>query len=185
MDHFDFIAPFYDRLARPPNQPCFKQLLRLPCAGTLLDAGGGTARISSDLRGLVGQVVVCDLSHRMLKQAANKPVLPVGSRVEQLPFPDKTFDRILIVDALHHFTDQRAAIRDLLRVLKCGGRLVIEEFDVNHGGVKLLALAEKILGMGSRFLKPVEIRKMITTNGFSAEIKHPTKFTAWITVDKR
>ncbi|MGD8653957.1 MAG: class I SAM-dependent methyltransferase, partial [Desulfobacterales bacterium] len=140
MDHFDFMAPFYDRLAAKPDMGHFQQLLKLPCDGRLLDAGGGTARISSHLSGLIRQVVVSDLSYRMLKQASRKPVLPVGARVEQLPFPDETFDRILIVDALHHFSDQHGALRDLLRVLKGGGRLVIEEYDLSHMGVKLLAL---------------------------------------------
>jgi demethylmenaquinone methyltransferase/2-methoxy-6-polyprenyl-1,4-benzoquinol methylase len=184
MDHFDFIAPFYDRLAAKPAKGHFQQLLKLPCDGCLLDAGGGTARISSHLSSLLRQVVVSDLSYRMLKQASKKPVLPVGSRVEQLPFADETFDRILIVDALHHFSDQQGALRDLLRVLKGGGRLVIEEYDLNHKGVKLLALAEKVLGMGSRFLRPEEISTMIGQNGVSAKIEHSSRLTAWIIADK-
>lgn len=184
MDHFDFIAPFYDQLARPPDRSRFQRLLKLPCDGRLLDAGGGTARISSNLSGMIGQIVVSDLSHRMLKQASKKAVLPVESRVEQLPFADETFGRILIVDALHHFNDQHRAISDLLRVLKSGGRLAIEEYDLNHKGVKLLALAEKVMGIRSRFLRPAEIREMIGTNGVSAKIEHPSRFTAWIIADK-
>ncbi|MGD8333548.1 MAG: methyltransferase domain-containing protein [Desulfobacterales bacterium] len=185
MDHFDFMAPFYDRLAAKPDMGHFQQLLKLPCDGRLLDAGGGTARISSHLSGLIRQVVVSDLSYRMLKQASRKPVLPVGARVEQLPFPDETFDRILIVDALHHFSDQHGALRDLLRVLKGGGRLVIEEYDLSHMGVKLLALAEKILGMGSRFLRLDEISAMIDANGVCAKIEHSSRFTACIIADKK
>ena len=185
MDHFDIIAPIYDRLAKPPDKALFKRLLKLPCEGSLLDAGGGTARISSDLSDLVGRVVVSDLSHGMLKQTAHKTVLPVESRVESLPFADETFDRILIVDALHHFDDQQKALRDLLRVLKSGGRLLIEEFDLNHRGVKLLALAEKILGMGSRFLKPAEIQEMLTAKGISVKIEYPNRITAWVVADKK
>ena len=185
MDHFDFIAPFYDRLAPKPDKGYFQQLLKLPCDGRLLDAGGGTARISSQLSGLIRQVVVSDLSYRMCKQASKKPVLPVGSRVEQLPFSDETFDRILIVDALHHFSDQHGALRDLLRVLKGGGRLVIEESNLNHMAIKLLALAEKVLGMGSRFLRPEEISAMIAANGICAKIEHPSRFTACIIADKK
>ncbi len=185
MDHFDFIAPFYDQLAGPPDRSRFQRLLKLPCTGRLLDAGGGTARISSHLNGLIDHIVVSDLSRRMLKQAANKPVCRIRSRVEQLPFTDGTFDRILIVDALHHFGDQRQAISDLLRVLKRGGRLAIEEYDLNHKMVKLLALAEKILGMRSRFLRPAEIRAMIDSNGVSAQIERPNRFSAWIIADKR
>ena len=80
----------------------------------------------------------------MLKKALKKQVNPVRSHVERLPFHADSFDRVLVVDALHHFCDQREAIKDLLRVLKPSGRLVIEEPDFNHKGVKLLALAEKM-----------------------------------------
>ncbi len=184
MDHFDFIAPLYDRLAGPPDRARFQRLLNLPCAGRLLDAGGGTARISSVLGDMVGQVIVNDLSHRMLKQAGKKPVRPVRSLVEQLPFADQTFERILIVDALHHFKDQQRSIRELLRVLKSGGRMAIEEYDLNHKVVKLLALAEKVMGMRSRFLRPAEIIEMMGSKNISTKIEHPNRYTAWIIVDK-
>ena len=185
MNHFDLLAPIYDSLAGKPDTTRFKRLLALPCKGLLLDAGGGTARVSSRLSSLVEHIVVSDLSYRMLRQASHKPVLLVGSRVEQLPFADESFDRILVVDALHHFSDQQGAIRDLLRVLKCGGRLVIEEYDLTHTGVKLLALAEKILGMGSRFLKSADMEKMISLDGVSVTIERPNCFTTWIIADKK
>ena len=60
-DHFDFSAPFYDQLARLPDRNRFQRLLKLPYDGRLLDAGAGTARISSTLSGMIGQVVVSDL----------------------------------------------------------------------------------------------------------------------------
>ena len=184
MDHFDFIAPLYDKLVGLPDRARFQKMLNLPCAGRLLDAGGGTARISSILSDMIGQVVVNDLSHRMLKQASKKAVLPVRSLAEQLPFEDQTFERILIVDALHHFEDQHRSIHELLRVLKSGGRLAIEEYDLNHQIVKLLALTEKVMGMQSRFLRPAEIQEMMGSNGISTKIEHPNRYTAWIIVDK-
>lgn len=184
MDHFDFIAPLYDRLAGPPDKARFQRLLNLPCAGRLLDAGGGTARISSILSDMIEQVVVNDLSHRMLKQARKKAVLPVRSLVEQLPFADQTFDRILIVDALHHFKDQQRSIHELLRVLKSGGRLAIEEYDLTHKVVKVLAFVEKLMGMRSRFLRPAEIQDIMGSNSICTKIERPNRYTAWIIVDK-
>ena len=184
MDHFDVIAPLYDRLAAKPDKHRFQRILKLPCAGRLLDAGGGTARISSLLNDMIGQVVVNDLSHHMLKQAGKKAMAPVRSLVEHLPFADQTFDRILIVDALHHFKDQQRSIQELLRVLKSGGRLAIEEYDLNCRAVKLLALAEKVMGMRSRFLRPAEIQEMMDSNDLSIKIEHPNRHTAWIIADK-
>ncbi|UCG07750.1 MAG: hypothetical protein JSV83_03610 [Desulfobacterales bacterium] len=71
-----------------------------------------------------------------------------------------------------------------MRVLKAGGRMVIEEPDYNHKGVKILALMEKMLLMRSRFYKPQEIRRMIVSHGVSACIETDGHYTAWIIADK-
>ena len=184
LDHFDLMASIYDRLIGPPNTGRLRQLLKLPTNGWLLDGGGGTGRVSSQLNDLVANIVVSDLSLRMLKKAQEKAISPVRAHIEHLPFPDESFDRILVVDALHHFCDQQEAIEDLLRVLKPGGRLVIEEPDFNHKGVKLLALAEKLLLMRSHFYAPEQIRDMIASYGYPAKIENDDRYTSWIVTDK-
>lgn len=184
LDHFDLIASIYDRLIGPPDTGRLKQLLRLPATGWLLDGGGGTGRVSSHLKASVDNIVVTDLSLQMLKKAQRKKVSCVLAHAERLPFPDAFFDRVLVVDALHHFCDQQEAIEDLLRVLKPAGRLVIEEPDFNHKGVKLLALVEKMLLMRSRFYAPQKIRDMIASFGYSAKIEHDGRYTAWVVAEK-
>jgi ubiquinone/menaquinone biosynthesis C-methylase UbiE len=184
-DHFDVMASFYDRVIGPPDTARLSRLLQLPTGGWVLDAGGGTGRVSGRLRGLIGRLVVNDLSHRMLKKARQKGLCTVRAHTEKLPFGDERFDRVLVVDALHHFGDQLQAISDLLRVLKPGGRLVIEEPDVSHIGVKLMSLVEKSLLMRSRFHSPAKIRDMILSCGVPAGIESDGRFTAWIVADKK
>lgn len=183
--HFDLLAPFYDRAIPPPEADRLRAALRLPTAGWLLDAGGGTGRVSSSLRPLVGRLVISDLSAPMLGQAMVKGVAcPVQAHVERLPFPDGHFDRVLVVDAMHHFADQRQAVGELLRVLKPGGRLVIEEPDIALLRVKLIAWAEKLALMGSRFYAPDEIAAMVSARGLSAVVQRSDQFSAWVIVDK-
>jgi len=185
FDHFDLIAPIYERVIGPPDPARLRDLLQLPTGGWLLDAGGGTGRVSSSLRPLVGKLVISDLSGSMLKQAQAKDSLwPLRAHAERLPFPDEHFERVLVVDALHHFCDQRDAIRDLLGVLKPGGRLVIEEPDINRFGVKLVALAEKLALMRSHFYSPADIRDMITAHGMAARIESDDGFAAWVVAEK-
>ena len=183
-DHFDFLASFYERVIPPPDPTEIGGLLRLPTAGRLLDAGGGTGRVSAGLRPQVGTLIVSDLSRNMLRQVRAKDrLLPVRAHAERLPFPDGSFDRVLVVDALHHFCNQRDAIRDLLRVLGPGGRLVIEEPDYTRTAVKLVAIAEKLALMRSRFYTPEAVAGMIEGLGFAASIVRDSKFRAWILVD--
>ena len=85
----------------PPDPARLVSLLNLPVNGNLLDAGGGTGRVSSQLLPYVDELVVSDVSAKMLQQAAQKGhCRPTAAHVEYLPFPDDAFDRVLVVDAL-------------------------------------------------------------------------------------
>ena len=108
LDHFDIIAPIYDKFLDHSDHGTLFKLLQLPKNGLLLDAGGGTGRVSSKLRASGMKIVISDLSLKMLSQSHLKnDLIPVMAHVERLPFADNTFDRIIVVDALHHFVISR------------------------------------------------------------------------------
>jgi demethylmenaquinone methyltransferase/2-methoxy-6-polyprenyl-1,4-benzoquinol methylase len=181
---FDWVAPFYDMVIRSPGAERLEHLLDLPVEGWMLDAGGGTGRVSAHFRPLVGQLVVSDLSHAMLRQAYEKCTrCPTRAHVERLPFADGSFERLLVVDALHHFENQQVAVGELLRVLQPGGRLVIEEPDVRRFAVKLVALGERLALMQSHFLPPDRILELVNAYSVDAYIEQEGHI-AWIIVDK-
>lgn len=161
LDHFGMIAPHYDRMASGRIPPRLIELLALAGEVALLDAGGGTGRVAQALRSRVRLAVVADESAEMLAQARQKASLrPVQTPVERLPFPDDAFERIIMIDALHHVANQQGTADELWRVLKPGGRLVIEEPDIRKFGVKLVALGEKLLLMRSHIIPPDQIAEM-------------------------
>ncbi len=184
LDHFDIIAPLYDKLIGPPSPAQLRQHLALPAAGRMLDAGGGTGRVSAQLREFVDELVLLDQSLPMLRKAQDKGLAALRGDVTRMPFPDTFFDRIVVVDALHHFVDAAAAIHDLLRVLKPGGRLVIEEPDLQHNKVRILALAERLLLMDSHFFSPADIHAMAERAGGQGYIAVDGHFAAWVIVEK-
>lgn len=155
--HFNLLAPLYDRVIPFVRLDQMLKVLALPHPDGLLDAGGGTGRVAEALRPYVGWIIVADVSYRMLSQARQKGLPPACTETESLPFPDETFDRVLMVDALHHVIDQAQTVHELYRVLKAGGRLVIEEPDFRKPAVKLIALAEKLALMRSHFRVPSQI----------------------------
>ena len=131
------------------------------------------------------ELIISDVSVQMLQQARAKGMCcPTAAHVEKLPFADESFERVLVVDALHHFGDQQEAITELVRILKPGGRLVIEEPDLGKFGVKLVALGEKLALMHSHFYYPREIREMVAAQGIAAQIINHGGFASWIVADK-
>jgi ubiquinone/menaquinone biosynthesis C-methylase UbiE len=152
FDHFNLIAGCYDRAAQFTVTEQLLRLLAPSPENSLLDAGGGTGRVAEALRSMVNTIVVADLSRGMLRRAANKGLATICTPLEHLPFPSGTFDRIIIIDALHHVFDQSLTAHELWRTLAFGGRILIVEPDIHHFIVKLLALGEKIILMRSHFL---------------------------------
>ncbi len=150
FDHFDLVARFYDRVFHFLGPERLMGLLQPQPSERILDIGGGTGRVS----GTFGDdylVVVCDLSWGMLGEARQKQMIACCGLAEHLPFADGAFDRIVMVDTFHHLHDQHVAAKETLRVLRPGGRLVIEEPDIRRWAVKWTALGERLLLMRSRF----------------------------------
>lgn len=186
LDHFAFVAPIYDRVFGVAYSDRLRHLLNLPAEGWLLDAGGGTGRIARRLKDKVGGLVVVDISTAMLAQTRHKNGFSASrARVQQLPFADNSFDRIIAVDSWHHFDDQPAAAHDLVRVLKPGGRLVIEDFNIDKLPVKLLALSERLIFMNSRFRNPDTMRRIfgpVPGARVTVHDDHPVNY--WVVVEK-
>lgn len=101
--------------------------------GRVLELGAGTGFFSLNLKvaGLVEEVHVSDLSPGMVeaaKQNAERLGLSIGGDVadaEALPFADDSFDLVVGHAVIHHVPDVEAALREVLRVLRPGGRFVI------------------------------------------------------------
>jgi len=184
FDHFGILAPVYEKYIKPKYPEKLAELTQLPIQGSLLDVGGGTGRVSQFFLGDAGNIFLADLSQKMLVESQSKnDLIPACSHSEYLPFPDEEFERIIMIDALHHVCDQQLTINELWRVLKPGGRIVIEEPDIHHWAVKLVALGEKLALMRSYFLDTAEIMELfkdLPANKKTIEVGH----TAWVVVDK-
>jgi ubiquinone/menaquinone biosynthesis C-methylase UbiE len=186
LDHFSLLAPFYDRVFGARGADRLKELLALPANGPLLDVGGGTGRVAQSLRGLAAPLLVSDVSVGMLRQTAGKNgLIALNAHAEHLPFADARLARILVVDAFHHFCNQTEAVVELWRVLAPGGRLVIEEPNIETWPVKLIALAEKLALMRSHFYAPKTVKMMFEGLGAQVEIyTDQQQYTAWVVVQK-
>ena len=103
----------------------------------VLDVAGGTADLSSAFAkrvGKTGQVWLTDINHAMLSRGRDRvydegKLLPVAQcDAEKLPFPDNYFDLVTVAFGLRNMTHKDEALKEMTRVLKPGGRLMVLEF---------------------------------------------------------
>jgi demethylmenaquinone methyltransferase/2-methoxy-6-polyprenyl-1,4-benzoquinol methylase len=72
--------------------------------------------------------VAADFSVGMLSAGAARPVPKVAGDATKLPFADRSFDAVTISFGLRNVVDHEAALREMARVTRPGGRLVVCEF---------------------------------------------------------
>jgi demethylmenaquinone methyltransferase/2-methoxy-6-polyprenyl-1,4-benzoquinol methylase len=102
-----------------------------PAAGErVLDLAAGTGTSSEPLAVAAAFVVPCDFSPGMLRAGRRqRPHLPfVAGDALRLPFADGSFDAVTISFGLRNLYDPHAGLREMLRVTRPGGRLVVCEF---------------------------------------------------------
>lgn len=102
-----------------------------------LDIAGGTGDLALAFAkkvGKTGQVVHTDINEAMLRVGRDRlldagVVLPtVVCDAEKLPFPDGYFNLVSVAFGLRNMTHKDAALAEMCRVLKPGGRLLVLEF---------------------------------------------------------
>jgi demethylmenaquinone methyltransferase/2-methoxy-6-polyprenyl-1,4-benzoquinol methylase len=96
----------------------------------VLDLAAGTGTSSQPFADRGAQVVPCDFSLGMLKVGKQaRPALPfTAGDGTQLPFADDTFDAVTISFGLRNIVDPLQGLREMRRVARPGGRLVVCEF---------------------------------------------------------
>jgi demethylmenaquinone methyltransferase/2-methoxy-6-polyprenyl-1,4-benzoquinol methylase len=96
----------------------------------VLDLAAGTGTSSEPFAAAGVDVVPCDFSVGMLREGKRRrPDLPfTAGDATRLPFADASFDAVTISFGLRNVVDTDAALREMLRVTRPGGRLVVTEF---------------------------------------------------------
>lgn len=134
---FDHVAARYDRTNTVLSlgldrawRRATRAALALRAGERVLDVGAGTGTSIGALANAGAYAVGTDISLGMLSAGRRaRPDVPLlAGDALALPFPDATFDAVTISFALRNLVDPDAGLRELHRVTRPGGRLVVCEF---------------------------------------------------------
>ncbi len=165
----------------------------------VLDIATGAGHTALALAPHVSKVIAYDLTGAMLaetrRNAAAREITNVSTQqgaAESLPFPENTFDIVIVRQAPHHFADARAAVREMARVAKPGGRVIIidsttpedESLDREWNDIERLRDPSHV-----RNYRPSEWREIVSHAGlhvtfeelsFATEQGRPMDFASWV-----
>ena len=129
---------------------------------TVLEVGPGTGYYTLDVARAVARLHIFDLQPEMLDHTLRRAgaagianVEPRQGDARSLPYADATFDAAYLVTVLGEIPDQEAALRELRRVLRPGGRLVVGELFGDPHMVTEGALRRHAAAAGLRFERRV------------------------------
>jgi ubiquinone/menaquinone biosynthesis C-methylase UbiE len=129
-------AAFYDRVSKGSEEAGLREERRQLLAaaeGATLEIGAGTGLNLDHYPETVTRLVLAEPDVHMRRQLARRvagvrpSVEIVDAGVEGLPFPDGSFDTVIVTFVLCSVPQQGAALAEVTRVLKPGGRLLFLE----------------------------------------------------------
>ena len=139
MGFWDIVAPVYD-LLESANGRVYKKMLGYSASlvnegDRVLECAAGTAEISIAVSEKASHILCTDMSEVMLERAKKKCLKKGISNIDfaernifELPEEDESYDVVIAANVLHLVENPENAVKELMRVLKKGGRLLVPTF---------------------------------------------------------
>lgn len=148
----------------------------------ILDLGCGDGRLSAELVKKGHEVWGVDVFPGGIESANKKGINAIQADIEaKLPFADSSFDLVLVLDTLEHLYDEEGVMREVYRILKKNGKIIISypnQFDLRNrlnmlfGGGIIHWSHRKYKDVRAwkyghiRFLLYKELEELLRVNGF-------------------
>jgi SAM-dependent methyltransferase len=147
------------------TRPRLREILDASPGERILEVGPGTGYYTLDVADQIkpdGELDILDLQQEMLDHTMRSAgerdlanITPTQSDATSMPYEDSTYDAAYLITVLGEIPDQDAALRELARVLKPGGRLVVGELLGDPHYVRLAPLRLRASGAGLTYERRV------------------------------
>jgi SAM-dependent methyltransferase len=147
------------------TRPRLREILEPRAGERILEVGPGTGYYTLEVAEWIqpdGELEILDLQREMLDHTMRRAgergianITPTQSDATSMPYEDGSFDAVYLITVLGEVPDQDAALREISRVLKPGGRLVVGELLGDPHYVRLAPLRLRASGVGLTYQRRV------------------------------
>lgn len=174
---FDVLAPCYDEIRRFIEFGEVKEVAQeigeikneKGEQVKMLDVGGGTGNYWEPIFRREVETYVLDKNQYMLRES-NAHINAIRGVSQILPFEDDTFDMVTCVDALHHFRDGQRSLKEMIRVVKPRGKVMIADFDPENLITTLIIIGERALGEPGAFMSLKGLKKFFRDKDYEVRV---------------
>ncbi len=165
---WDNVAPVYDIFANIINIRVHRNLCKqvsdlIESEDKVLECACGTGMLTVHIAEKCKSVIATDYSHNMLKRAKNKcrhykNVRIIKENILSLDFPDNSFDRVVAANVIHLLDEPNIALKEMERVCKIGGQLIIPTY-INKAGGEINRFSKAVGKVGADFKNQFTVSK--------------------------
>ena len=168
------------------NSRMIIEMARIKPGDTVLDLGCGSGNLtltaqnytgrSGSVYGIDGSPEMIDVARQKAQQSGSSAIFEIGL-IENLRFPDSTFDVVISRLVMHHLPEdlKRRGLAEALRVLKPGGLLFVADFKMPSNPL-LAHLSSRLFGHGQMLQSnPESIVSIVKETGFRDVASGPTR----------
>ena len=135
---------------------------------------GKVGELGKRIRAFGVQVTILEHNRRdeiCISHVMNENCTVVSGQMEYMPFNDNYFDKIIVLDYLNHAADCNKSVKEIKRVLKHNGEVIVEDLNLKDIRVKLQYLKHRIIGNTIHYNYPSQIQKIFNGCDFKGSLK--------------
>ena len=135
---------------------------------------GEVGELGKRIRAFGVQVTILEHNRReeiCFSHVMNENCTVVSGQLEYMPFNDNYFDKIIVLDYLNHTADCDKSVKEISRVLKCNGEVIVEDLNLKDIKVKLKYFKHRICGDNIHYNYPSEIQNIFKKFKFEGTLK--------------
>lgn len=163
---WDKVSPLYDFFETVYNSKVYRNIGKRVAAyiseqDAVLECACGTGAISEPIAQKCRLLIATDMAEGMLRQTCKKcrkykNVKVRRANLTHLKCKDSRFDKVVAGNVIHLLDDPEAAIKELLRVCKPEGKVIIPTY-INNEGTKQRTVVKLLEKMGARFMRQFDL----------------------------
>ena len=135
---------------------------------------GKVGELGKRIRAFGVQVTILEHSRRdeiCFSHIMNENCTVVSGQLEYMPFNDNYFDKIIVLDYLNHTANCKKSVKEINRVLKYGGEVIVEDLNLKDLRVKLKYFKHRVCGYKINYNYPRQIQNIFKEYDFEGKLQ--------------
>ena len=135
---------------------------------------GKVGELGKRIRAFGVQVTILEHCRRdeiCFSHVMNENCTVVSGQLEYMPFNDNYFDKIIVLDYLNHTSNCNKSVKEINRVLKDGGEVIVEDLNLKDIKVKLKYFKHRICGDKVHYNYPSQVQNIFDKYNFEGKLQ--------------